>query len=275
MSFCAPNIRNVKENYTCFEMDELIKIASLINNYICDSNNKKCIITKQININNKTKKELWNSIYKRLKPLCKYEYCWINLDFIKKIDDHNLKNKIMHFTFKPKMTPKYNSWLNTNDINAILKQYEKLYTDFKFVGALPSDFYKITKVDYDSIFKYDKVGIVFNLDSHNQPGSHWTAFLIDNTLNTIEYYDSVGKHPNSNIRKFIKKIYKFILSKGIDYKIKYNTIQHQFKNSECGVYSSYFIINRLNGKSFEEISTNIITDNEMNKFRSCIFRPRK
>jgi len=278
MSFCAPNIEiNIEDHYTCFEKDELEKIASAFNSYrndrICE--NKKCVIKKPIDISKKTKKELWKSIYKRLKTLCDYEYCWIDLDFIKNIPDKNLKNKIIHFTFKPKMTTKYNSWLTTNDINGILKQYEKMYKDFKFVGALPSDFYKIKKVDYNSIFKYNKIGIVFNLDAHNQPGSHWTSFLIDNKLKTLEYYDSVGKFPNRNIRKFIKKVYNFLLSKGFTYKINYNTIQHQFENNECGVYSIHFIINRLLNVSFEKITTNIITDKQMNEFRYSIFRPKK
>ena len=277
MSFCAPNVENIKEYYTCFKKDELIDIATSFNDYynkkICM--NKKCIIKKPIDISNKTKKELWKSIYNTLKPLCKTEYCWLDLHFIKKISNKNLKNKIMYFTFKPKMTPKFNSWLNTNDIDAILLQYQKIYKNFKFVGALPSDFYKIKKVDYNSILEYEKVGIIFNLDSHNQPGSHWTAFLIDNDSKTLEYYDSVGEKPNRNIQNFIDKVYKFLSLKGHDYNIKYNNIQHQFKNNECGVYSIHFIIKRLKGVSFEKITSNIIKDEQMNKFRYRIFRPKK
>ena len=68
MSFCAPNVENIKEYYTCFKKDELIDIASSFNDYynrkICK--NKKCIIKEPINISNKTKKELWESIYNRL-----------------------------------------------------------------------------------------------------------------------------------------------------------------------------------------------------------------
>jgi|LakMenEpi03Aug12_release.lakeMendotaPanAssembly.Ray.scaffolds.fasta_scaffold182753_3 hypothetical protein len=277
MSFCAPNVENIKDYYTCFKKKELINIASTFNSYYNDKicKNKKCIIKKPIDIPNKSKRELWNSIYKRLKPLCKTEYCWLDLDFLEKIHNKDLRSKILHFTFKPKMTPKYNSWLNTNDIDAILLQYQRIYKDFKFVGALPSDFYKIQKVDYNSILQYKKIGIVFNLDAHYKSGSHWTAFLIDNKLKTLEYYDSVGVKPNRNIQKFINKVYKYLSLKGLDYTIKYNNIQHQFKNNECGVYSIHYIIKRLNGTSFEKITTNIITDKQMNKFRYRIFRPKK
>lgn len=58
-------------------------------------------------------------------------------------------------------------------------------------------------------------------------------------------------------------------------KVKYNTIQHQKKDTECGVYAINFIVERLNGKSFEDIVNNVISDEEMNSKRKEFFRPRK
>lgn len=57
-------------------------------------------------------------------------------------------------------------------------------------------------------------------------------------------------------------------------KVKYNTIQHQKKDTECGVYALNFIIERLNGKTFEDIIENIISDEEINKKRDEFFSPR-
>jgi hypothetical protein len=58
-------------------------------------------------------------------------------------------------------------------------------------------------------------------------------------------------------------------------KPKYSTIRHQKKDTECGVYAVNFIVERLNGKSFEDIVNNIISDDEMNKKReTTFFRPR-
>jgi hypothetical protein len=283
-AMCAPNI-NIKEHYTCFEYSELKNIAQAFNTYILKNkkcplntftktrlNKNYCISQKPINIDNKTKRELWYSIYKRLEPICKYEYCWLDLDFISHIKDISLREKILYFTFKPKMTLKNDSWLSTNDINQVLQQYEDNY-NFKFLGAVPSDFYKITKINYNDMYLYNKIGLVFNLDDHTQNGSHWVALLIDNTLKTIEYYDSAGKYPNKNIQNFINKLYNFF-KKTIEYKIKYNTTQHQFKNTECGVYAIHFIIKRIIGVSFDIICTNKIPDEQMTIFRYYIFRPR-
>jgi Ulp1 family protease len=274
-SVCAPNIKiDVSKHYTCFDYNELKEIALAFNIYIqtnniCSTSDNKCAQGKLIDTKQKDKQQLWKSIYRRLEPICKYEYCWLNFDFIYLIPDPYLREKIKFFTFKPKTTNEKFSWLTTKDINYVLQQYQELYPSFKFLGALPSDFYKVTRVNYNDIFKYKKIGIVFNLDNHTQQGSHWVGFLIDNENKTLEYFDSAGKVPNKNIRAFIKKIYKYCKK----YTLHINNIKHQTQNSECGVYAIYFIIQRLKNNKFDEISQNIIRDDEMNKFRNIIFRP--
>jgi hypothetical protein len=287
MSYCSPSV-NVKDHYTCFEYDELREIAEAFNSYIqknriCPRSNvrkgkgksKKCGNLRLIEISNKNKRELWSSIYRRLKYVCPYEYCWVDLDFIKEIDDESLREKIQYFTFKPKMTRTQNAWLSTQDINNVLQQYQEILPSFKFLGALPSDFYKVTRVDYTQTFNYNRIGIVFNLDMHNQPGSHWVAFLIDNQSKTLEYYDSAGKRPNRNIQGFIDLLQKYIQSQGRDYKICYNSTKHQFQNNECGVYAIYFLVQRLLGFDFDYITKNVIKDKQMNRFRKVLFRPKK
>jgi hypothetical protein len=277
MNTCSPNI-NISLHYTCFTYNELQIIAKTYNDYITNNTICKkshCAIKKPINLIKKTKKQLWYSIYNRLKPICKYEYCWIDLKFIKKINDKNLRKKIMYFTFKPKMTSKDHTWLNTDNINQVMEQYEQLDKSFKFLGAQPSDFYKLINVNYNDVLKYKRIGIIFNLDNHKQPGSHWVAFYIDNLSKTLEYYDSGANLPNTNITVFINNFYKSLKKNGYKYTKHYNKIQHQFKNTECGVYSLHFLIQRLFGKTFHEICNNVIKDDLINKYRHHIFRPRK
>lgn len=273
MSHCSPNI-NVKDHYTCFSYEELEVIAKAFNK----ENEKQQNIQKNIVIDlnkNYTKKELWNEIYDKLNNVCKYEYCWIDLKFIDLIKNKDLKQKIKFFTFKPKMTIKQYSWLSTNDINYVLKQYEKIDKNFKFIGALPSDFYKVIPkqvlIDmYKDILNYRRIGYVFNLDTHDKSGSHWVSLYIDKNTKTIEYFDSLGKEPNKYIKKFIRTILK-----KYPYKLLINKIVHQKENSECGVYSIYFIIHRLFDESFEHLTNNRIKDKDMNQFRFNIFRPRE
>ena len=57
-----------------------------------------------------------------------------------------------------------------------------------------------------------------------------------------------------------------------NYDVRYNKKQHQFKNSECGVYSMNFIIRLLNGETFDNIIGNITKDEAMNECRQVYFR---
>tara|TARA_B100000035_G_C20985456_1_gene547572 strand:- start:363 stop:1409 length:1047 start_codon:yes stop_codon:yes gene_type:complete len=55
----------------------------------------------------------------------------------------------------------------------------------------------------------------------------------------------------------------------------YNDKRHQTGNTECGVYSIYFIINMLEkGDDFLEILENIVDDNKMKENRDIFFRER-
>jgi hypothetical protein len=57
-----------------------------------------------------------------------------------------------------------------------------------------------------------------------------------------------------------------------EFDVRYNKIQHQFKNSECGVYSMNFIIRILEGDTFDDIINNITNDDKMNENRNIYFR---
>jgi hypothetical protein len=274
MSFCAPNVK-VKNNYTCFTYEELKSLAEAFNNMV-EQNipicmKRKCAKKQKIKMTG-DKRKLWGRINERLRYLCKREYCWIEQNFLDGIQDKFLREKLMYYTFKPKMTKTRYSWLDTADINNVLQQYHEIFNSFKFWGALPSDFYTKIPFKTSDLHKYNQVGIIFNLDTHDMPGSHWVAFLVDNVTKRIEYFDSTGDYPNKYISKFIEKIR---LDKKLkDYDVKINTNVHQQENTECGVYSIYYIIHRLLGYTFEDISNHKIKDKYMNKFRDVIFRPR-
>jgi hypothetical protein len=54
-------------------------------------------------------------------------------------------------------------------------------------------------------------------------------------------------------------------------RIDYNNIQHQQKNTECGVYSMNFLIRMARGDDFHTLCSNIIRDDKMNKCRKVYF----
>lgn len=271
---CAPGTKYDVDNKTCFSIEQLITIANMFNKKYT---NQKITITHN-------KKQLLKSLVKNIeeKYNCGDESCWLNTDIIKNSTNNNIKNN----TLKPIGPYNNKNWLSTFDINKVLKQYESKYNNFKFLGTVPYDFEDlpilgIGNINFDDLINNGiyKLGMVINLDNHNQNGSHWVGLYTDMKKKHIYFFDSVGKKPKKKIKNFIKKIYKSINTdifnnKYGNYKpiYKYNKIQHQIKNSECGVYSINFIIRSLAGEKFENITNNIIRDDEMQTCREAYFR---
>ena len=263
---CAPGKGN---QTTCFDQKSLHKIAS--------SWNRKNP-TDKIKISNNNI-DLWKKINTKMSKKCNKETCWLKQDFIK-----DISKKLKEY-FKPQIPSKWlsekNTWLTTTDIENVIFQYEKAVPDFKFLGVVPIDFdyeYSVGKCIVDEICKLDikslkrkkinKMGIIFNLDAHDEPGSHWVALYSDLNKGEVYYYDSYGIFPPEEVKILMERIsIQGIKIKGEPFKLYYNDIRHQYKNSECGVYSMNFIIEFLNGKNFKEIIENRVSDDNMNKKR--------
>jgi hypothetical protein len=267
--YCSPSKPPHNHIDTCYDSKELIAIVNAYNDYI--KKNKLCYYKtcfKPLPIELRDDDiYLYEELKKRLSIFCKSEFCWTDLDFIKNIPNKELKRSILYYTFKPKPLSSKTAWLSNYDINDIMNQYQDLYkSEFKFLGAQPSDFSKIVKVDWNNLKKYKYVGIIFNTDIHSKPGQHWLAIFIDNNLKTVEYFDSLGKMPNKHILSFLKhfKTYNFT----------FNKREHQKGGANCGIYSCYFIIQRLNGKSFNDINSKLISSKMMTNLRTVLFRPK-
>lgn len=297
---CAPS-KNFEDG-SCFTHEALIKIAI---NY-----NKKNQNKININLN---KQDLVKELSDRLSNKCTEQTCWLRLDFVKTLDEEIVDN-----TFRPEGPSKKYEWLSTTHINDVISQYQNIYNNFIFLGAVPLDFDNlpmlgIKNLNFDNLIKdgKTKIGLVINLDEHWKSGSHWVGLFIDLEKYCIYYFDSVGKPPCKLIKKFITRIAKYMyykkyskelpinniikifktlkniskekLDNFIDSKkylknfvnnfdIQYNHIQHQFNNSECGVYSINFIINLARGETFNSVINDIKKDDIMNENRKIFFR---
>lgn len=122
---------------------------------------------------------------------------------------------------------------------------------------------KKTKVKYS--------GFVCNTDNHNGRGEHWFSVFLDmrGAIWTLEFFDSqyTGVYPE--IRKFfemMKDIYKDKISL-----IYVSSFMHQHSETECGVYSLYYIYSRIHNKSFKHFRHVRVSDEEMYEFRKLLF----
>jgi len=279
---CAPG--NKYDNNSCFSLESLKLIAKSYNNLHDDkieiTNDKKQLVKKLTNaFSNKCNDD---------------QTCWLDIDVVKKLDNDDIND-----TFRPEGPSTGYEWLNTTNINDVVSQYEKKYDDFIFLGAVPNDFedvpiFGLSNINLDNYYNKNKtkLGMVINLDNHNQSGSHWVALYTDFKKNQLYYFDSFGEKPSKKVKKFNNKILKYMYKKKYnkninfsnllknkdyvnklkDFDIRYNHIQHQKKNSECGVYSINFILRLAKGESFDNITNNITTDDEINECRQVYFR---
>jgi hypothetical protein len=186
----------------------------------------------------------------------------------------------------------------------------KVYPTFLFVGAVPIDIedlpqFGVGSLNYANLPKVNvtKVGIIYNLDEHDKSGSHWVSFFIDLENHLIYYSDSAGKPPEKRVKRLVKKIaeqwyanlskrdtkikkvdlpvdsYMSLDSNGKQkqniveqqFNIRFNTTQHQFGGSECGVYSINFIARLLKGDTFDDIHGKRVTDKDINVCRGEYF----
>ena len=288
------NIVESATDESCFTIEALRKIATKWNY----SNP-----TMKITFDDSTSgANLWNEINKMMSSKCTTEICWMKQDFIK---DSPLARELLK-NFKPMMPKKWNTnpleWLNTIDIRDVMNQYEIKYPEFEFVGPVPMDFDtklgfgqcvvdELCKVKLDNLIaKGDtKLGVIFNLDKHTQSGSHWVAMYCDISNGSsngsssgsnsgssgsggfIGYWDSYGMKPSPEVVVLMDRLKKQGEDLGQHIEIKINKTRHQYKNSECGVYCIYFITSLLDGKKFEEVVDNIVSDDDMNYKRKDFY----
>lgn len=276
---CAPG--REFEAGSCISLVVLEEMAKAYNNGLKNKNDT-IRISKNIGMLNPQKYKLYlvHQLGKRIGSKCTTQKCWSDQDFIKHMNKA-ARIELNKYTFRPDSPQGRFDWLSTFDINDSMEQYEKKYKDFKFFGAVPMDFAdlnsEINNVNYDQLYKngIKKIGIIFNLDEHNKPGSHWVAMFTDLEKGDIYYFDSFAVRPEKRVRALMRKQARY-LQQGRGKKLEnirtdYNATQHQKKNTECGVYSMNFLIRMARGDDFDTLCKNVVTDDQINKCRKIYF----
>lgn len=207
------------------------------------------------------------------------------------LNDHVKKDLRNHY-LRPKMPRAWDKdpdmWLDNYNIIHVMNQYVTAYPWFKFLGVFPIDFsapdpyrtngelqclYKETcalklKDEYNNGIR--GIGMIFNLDPHYKGGSHWVALYIN--LNNIKkpvvgYFDSYGYETPPMIARLMRSLTLQIKT----CKLGYNARRFQYGNSECGMFSIYFLICMIHGISFEDFCKDSVNDKYMLELRKILF----
>lgn len=238
-------------------------------------------------------REIWNEFKEIFKGSCNNEKCWLKNGFLR----GGMSDDMIASLYAPDAPKKWRdnprTWLSSSDITSVMKQYEEKYPCFNFIGPSPIDFDTLLYNEgdgtpvyvWDELRKFNvnkqgvhtKIGVIFNTDPHYKSGEHWVSLFVDLKRDLVVYFDSAGDDIPKEIMTLVERIQKQGKESNPirDFKfIKNHPVQHQKKNTECGMYSLYFIIQMLKTKSdyapFLD-KKNKINDEEMEALRKEYF----
>ena len=226
-----------------------------------------------------TPDQIWNSLQERFRSKC---------------TSGRTECIVSHMLNRPKAPDAWvtnpTEWLSSADIDRVEKSYERLFKNYCFLGCIPIDFDlksptgkclvdALCSISIIDLYKKGKtqIGIVFNTDVHTGPGQHWIALFCDIRPELeqprVTYFDSYSNAPEKEIRTLMKRWRDEWATSGVHSKpmlTTYNKTRHQFKDSECGIYSLYFHYCCLS----EIPMDHRIPDDVINIFRRLLFKAR-
>jgi len=271
---CSPE--NKSKQYTCYTDNELLLLRTMWNKRHPD---RPITSTKS--------EDIWKQLKHYYTNICNKESCWVR----QMVKNTTMEKELLD-SFAPESPKEWkknpNAWLSSLDILQVMTQYEKKYKCFDFLGPSPIN-YDSHHVNGECVWEElcefnladqikrgkTKVGIIFNTDPDYKGGEHWISLFINIKKGTIFFFDSAGNPVPKQINKFVKTVTKqgTQLKNPIIFNFDQNyPVEHQYKNTECGVYSIFFIIHMLEDKiTSHYLKTHILKDEYMEKFRKVYF----
>ena len=275
---CGP----VQQHYfTCYDNDTLHKLRDGWNARHPDAR-----------IETNDPKEIWTALKQRFGRMCRNEACWM-----KQLAGNEFHERIAKddATFAPESPKSWirdpDEWLSSEEIERVMKQYEDKFSAFEFLGPSPSD-YSAPKLAgvcvWEELCNFNlkkyvdsgthQIGVVFNTDPHTEDGAHWVSLFINvdganRNNNYVFFFDSTGDRPQKEIQTFMNTVMQQGNSLGIKFKYYENRKQHQKRNTECGMYALFMIVNLIEGtRTPQEFMRGVrIPDSYMLEFRNEYF----
>ena len=216
--------------------------------------------------------KIWTELKEKLKK-CDKEDCWLE-----EIKDKGVRKKIDKYIFAPDHPDEWDKnpdeWLSNFDIDSVLQLYMETYKDFYAPPSSPIDYFvkpkdmggncvsnELCKFSLENHVKKGKhkLGIVFNLSPHTSGGSHWVSVYVDTVDKFIFFMDSAGNKIPNEIQKLVNTITQQGLEMNPPIQFKYYEnypLEHQMGNTECGMFSLFFIISMLSNKADNRVFKN-------------------
>lgn len=273
---CSPKPLHELNNFTCYTDTSLLKLKHKWN---AKNPHNKITATST--------KDIHAQLKEHFKDVCTNEACWLKQHAVFSDISEELSE-----SFAPKSPNTWktnpNEWLSSTDIIKVMKQYEKAYKHFKFIGPSPIDFDKklssgkcvwseLCNLNIQHYIKRGiyKIGIILNTDTHDKSGQHWISMFVNIHKKNIFFFDSTGDKEPPQITALIRRLVHqgTQCNPPIIFKVDNNNgTAHQNGNTECGIYSLYFIVHMLQDKTSEQyLKTRLLKDSYIQQFRKIYF----
>lgn len=217
---------------------------------------------------------------------CETDICILKHPIVKsQLGDELIREALKEY-YKPKGPANSTEWLSNVDIDSVLEQMQKKYSDkkFKHIKYQMIDFAKtrseLATMDWPTEYKngYRTFGTVVNTDYSTGSGIHWFAIFgsfEDNEQEfTVEYFNSSGELPMDEINIWmyrVKNEWASEFNKPIR-RVIATRIVNQLDGFSCGMYSLFYIIARLDGVPYQWFANHKIGDDNMTLYRNYLFR---
>lgn len=247
-------------------------------------------IAEHIGVPGESSKEKVDNLKKKYN--CHDESCVLEKNISIKIAGRPVVEHELETKFKVKGPKNTTALLSNYDIDKSMQLWTTEFKDFYPCHFAMMDFAR-TQEDFETIDlcelftkrardgHYKRLfACVLNTDVSTGPGKHWVSCVVDardikNIL--ILYYNSAGNPPPEPVVRWMERRRKELA--GLDANaggdveiIPVTRVRHQNSNTECGVYSLYFVRCMVEGQSYKMFFDNIITDAAMTSFRKLLFR---
>ena len=283
--YCSPSVKSTK---TCFNQTQLKELVKQYNKHFPD----------KIHLNSKHLDQKLNS---HLKSLIGDNNHFLWPDYLASLSHNPTILNISKITLLPTKPPEWNQnpnkWLTNLDIDAILSKFSDTNKfKYHFLGTKSIDFAlkhnnvcsidSECRINISDLLKNNKkyLGIVLNLDRHDQPGSHWVSLFFNLDIHSksygIYYYDSVSHSMPSIVTQYIHDIQSQLLTIYKKKPLFYtNNVVHQYGNNECGMFCICYqirwlkLLHKNKNTTFKDIINVKINDKMVNQMRHILFRP--
>uniref|UniRef100_A0A6C0BCR3 Ubiquitin-like protease family profile domain-containing protein n=1 Tax=viral metagenome TaxID=1070528 RepID=A0A6C0BCR3_9ZZZZ len=199
-------------------------------------------------------------------------------------------SRLLRVSIKPEGDIEGNTWVNSSQIVRVLNSW-KIYINPKINNFYPMGFATIDFMSCPNSFnnrvknlslnfliqnKKRTAAVIINTDNCSGRGEHWFPLFIDlrDKVISLEYYNSVKKKMPKQICDYFDDLKNNYIKSGETRDVQIYSMlpdEHQNKNSECGIYSLFYIYSRLEGISGQEIVSYSLPDDHVHKLRKVMF----